>query len=348
MATVSPTSEGILLDSSGPRFRVVHRSADGVIDMNWPVDRIAEAVADEGATLWVDIERPEAGLKNVEALFRDVFHFHPLAIEDALREAHVSKLDDWCQYLYLVVHGLDFDPETDELRLREIDLFLGRNYLVSSHSEPSRPVETLRRQVERDPERAAKGPDHLLYHLLDMGVDDYFSAIEHLDASIDAAQEEVFDAPTPDTLQKIFRIKRAAVQVHRVIAPQREVVNRLARDAYSQIDAADRVYFRDIYDNLIRLHDISESLRDLISGALDTYLSAIANRTNDIMKALTVVTVLFLPMNFLAGFFGMNFFGDNIVLSSPMSRLTLFWLNMALMLSTPALLLVWAKRRDWF
>jgi magnesium transporter len=348
MATVAPIGPEARTESSGPRIRIMHRSASGAIDMDWPLDRIAEVLPDTEATLWVDIERPELDLPAVDHLFRHVFHFHPLAIEDALRETHVSKLDDWGHYLYLVFHGLDFDEETDDLCLHELDIFLGRNYLVTCHSAPMPPVESLRRQVERDPERAAKGPDHLLYHILDMGVADYLSAIEHLDEAIDAAQDEVFASPSPQTLQTIFRVKRSAVKVHRVIAPQREVMNRLARDAYAQIDAPDRVYFRDVYDHLVRLHDISESLRDLVSGALDTYLSAIANRTNEIMKALTLVTVMFLPMSFLAGFFGMNFFGENLVLPSGLPRVTMFWLNLVAMAATPVVLWVWSKKRGWF
>lgn len=333
---------------AGLSITVFHCSADGDLSVGWPPERIAEALDEPGATLWVDIERPENGLDRVEAMFRDVFHFHPLAIEDALRETHVPKLDDWVDYLYLVFHGLEFDSATHDLQLHELDIFLGRNYLVTCHCHPMKSIESLRRQIARDPERATRGADHLLYHLLDLSVDDYFIAIEHLDEAIDEAQDEVFDAPSPKTLQKIFQIKRAAVRVHRIIAPQREVVNRLARDAYSQIDAPDRVYFRDVYDHLVRLHDISETLRDLISGALDTYLSAISNRTNEIMKALTLVTVMFLPMSFLAGFFGMNFFGENLVLPFGLPRVTLFWANLAAMLATPVGLWIWSRKRGWF
>ena len=136
-------------------------------------------------------------------------------------------------------------------------------------------------------------------------------ALEHLDDAIDAAQDEVFERPTTQTIQTIFQIKRSTIRLHRILGPQREVLNRLARDEYAQIAAEHRVYFRDVYDHLVRIHDITESLRDLISGALDTYLSAISNRTNEIMKTLTLVTVMFMPMSFLVGFFGMNFFGDD-------------------------------------
>lgn len=331
-----------------PTIHVIYRSPAGELDLDFPVDRIAEAVADPNATLWVDIEHPEHDEPAIERLFREVFHFHPLAIEDALAETHVPKIDDWGDYLYLVFHSLEYDPVIGDMRLHELDLFLGRNYLVTCHAVPMKPIESLRRQIERDPERCARGPDHLLYHILDQGTDDYLSVIKDLDEAIDAAQEEVFDAPTPATLQQIFRIKRAAVKVHRIIAPQREVLNRLARDSYAQIDAPDRVYFRDVYDHLVRLHDISETLRDLISGALDTYLSAISNRTNEIMKTLTLVTVMFLPMSFLAGFFGMNFFGDNLLLPFGLPRLTLFVINFGVMVATPVGLWIWARKRGWF
>jgi magnesium transporter len=326
----------------------MYRSGAGVLSLDYPVERISEALADPAATIWLDIEQPELDLPRIEQLFRDVFRFHPLAVEDALRETHVPKLDDWGEYLYLVFHSLEFDAQSDHLILHELDLFLGRNYLVSCHAVPMKPIDSLFRQIDRGPERAAKGPDHLLYHILDMGTDDYLTAIEHLDEAIDAAQEEVFTAPTPATLQQIFRVKRSAVKVHRIIAPQREVMNRLARDAYKQIDEPDRVYFRDVYDHLVRLHDISETLRDLITGALDTYLSAISNRTNEIMKTLTLVTVMFLPMSFLAGFFGMNFFGENLVLPFGLPRLTFFWINLTVMMATPIALFLWARHRGWF
>lgn len=348
MATAAPTSPEVVLASDGPVIRIVYRSADGRVDLNWPHDRVAEAIADQDAMVWVDIERPEADLQAIEHLFRDVFGFHPLAIEDALKETHVPKLDDWGKYLYLVFHTLDFDPVSDHIRLHELDLFLGANYLVSCHSEPMMPVENVLRQIERDLSRCEHGPDHILYRIMDVGTDAYLQAIEHLDEAIDASQEEIFDRPTPRTLEQIFRVKRSAVKLHRVLGPQREVVNRLARDPYPQIDAPDRVYFRDVYDHLVRLHDISESLRDLIAGALDTYLSVVSNRTNEIMKALTLVTVLFMPLTFLVGFFGMNFFGDNIHLPYRMWRGALFWGNNLLMIATPVGLWLWARRRGWF
>lgn len=330
-------------------IRVSFRSTDGSVELDWPAERIADALADADGTLWIDIEELNGDLRMVEALFRDVFHFHPLAIDDALQECNVPKVDDWNDHLYLVVHAIDFDPDTDDLRLHEVDLFLGANYLVTYHTEPIGILDALRRQLERDQgERLKRGPDHLLYHVLDRVTAEFLTAIEHLDEAIDAAQDEVLHDPSPETMRKILRVKRSALRIHRIIAPQREVVNRLARDEYKQIDARDRVYFRDVYDHLVRLHDITETLRDLISGALDTYLSALANRTNEVMKLLTVVTIMFLPLNFLVGFFGMNFFGDTLAFTWPvLPKTLLFVLGGGFSFVAPLFVWIWAKRHDW-
>jgi magnesium transporter len=335
--------------ASAPRISVVYRSGQGEVHLDWPPDRIAEAVADEQGTVWVDVDDPKSDVAQVEPLFRDVFHFHPLAIEDALQECHVPKVDNWDRYLYLVFHSVDYDPKEQEIRLHELDLFLGANYLVTYHFEPIPVLGQLRKNLERDStHRLDQGADHLLYQVLDMLIADYLPVIEQLDDAIDRAQDEVFGSPNPRTLHKIFDIKRGALRLHRTLIPQREVLNRLARDSYAQIDPQDRVYFRDVYDHTVRLHDISETLRDLISGALDTYLSVISNRTNEVMKTLTVVTVMFLPMSFLAGFFGMNFFGETLAFKSPLPHTLLFWLTCLAMILTPPTIAYWARRKGWF
>src|SRR5262249_10935954 len=222
--------------AAGLRIRVMYREGTGKLHLNWPVDDIPQALEDEKGTLWVEIlDQTQNTDLRVEALLKGVFHFHPLAIEDAVKDTHVPKVDDWSEYLYIVFHTIDFDPETDHLRLHELDLFLGRNYLVSYHNEPLNVVQQLRRNLERDPaNRLRHGADHLLYHLLDMSVCEYLPAIEHLDEAIDEAQDEVFGRPTPRTLQAIFQVKRSALRLHRILAPEREVLNRLARDDYDQ------------------------------------------------------------------------------------------------------------------
>jgi magnesium transporter len=345
-AETGPATEGDDL----LQVKVVYRDPAGTIHFDWPVGRLREATDGAGGTVWVDLLDSGATPSDAaEALLRDVFGFHPLAIEDALKETHVPRVDDWSDYLYIVFHSIDFDRDTGDLRLHELDIFLGRNFLVTYHNEPLGFLDLDRRNIERDPEnRLRHGPDHLLYHLLDLAVADYLPVIEHLDDAIDDAQEEVFAKPGPRTLQEIFAVKRAAMRLHRIIGPEREVLNRLARDSYAPIAEEHRVYFRDVYDHLVRVHDLTESLRDLISGALDTYLSAISNRTNDIMKMLTIVTVMFLPMSFLAGFFGMNYFGETLAIQTPWPRAFMFWATCALMVVTFVLPGVLAWRRGWF
>ena len=335
---------------SEPTVQVVYRDHAGSIHLHWPNDRLAEAIADTEGALWVDIEDLEsANNGKVEAMLLDLFGFHPLAVQDALEDTHVPRVDDWGRYLYLVVNTVRVLPETNDLQIHEIDFFLGPNYLVSYHNESSEVLARHRRNLEREPEgRLRQGADHLLYRLLDELVDDFLPAIERLDDAIDDAQDEVFREPTPRTLRKIFAIKSSALQLHRMVIPVREVLNRLARDEYSAIHRDCRIYFRDVYDHLVRLHDILESLRDLISGAIDTYLSVVSNRTNDIMKALTVVNVMFLPLTFVVGFFGMNFFGDTLAFEwPPLPRTVLFWMILAAMIGTPVLFWQVARRRGW-
>ena len=332
-------------------IRVVHRDEAGAIHLDYPGDRLAETIAVVGGTTWVDIENLDSAHNpRVEALLRDTFHFHPLAIEDALKDVHVPRIDDWGDYLYLAVDTLDFHPETDALQLHELDLFVGANFLVTYHHEPIRVIDRHRRAIAAEPdERLSQGAGHLLHRLLDEVVDEFIPAIEHLDVAIDDAQNEVFDNATPATLRRIFQVRNAALQLHRVVIPMREVLNRLARDPYPQVRTEDRVYFRDVYDHLVRVLDSVESLRDLIGGALDTYLSIVSNRTNDIMKVLTILNVMFLPMTFLAGFFGMNFFGDTLMFSAPiLPKTVLFWLTVTIMILTPVAMWAVARLRGWF
>jgi magnesium transporter len=336
--------------TAGARIRAIYRDGSGKITVDWPIDRLAEAVADREGILWVDVLDPgSVDNRGVEAMLRDTFHFHPLAIEDALKDTHVPKVDDWGSYLYIVFDSIDFDPESEGLRLRELDIFLGANYLVTYRNEPLEVIETIRKNIERDLEnRLRHGADYLLYQVLDMAVTAYLPAIEHLDQAIDDSQDEVFGNATPRTLHAIINVKRAASRLHRMIAPMREVLNRLARDPYPTVRDQHRVYFRDVYDHLVRLHAISESLRDLIAGALDTYLSVSANRTNEIMKALTVVTVMFLPLTFLGGFFGMNFFGETLSFTTPLPKQLLFWGTIVLMVATPWWMYRWVRGKGWY
>ncbi len=326
-------------------IRVLCRSARGVLSMDYAKESELKAVLrDKNGLLWVDWLT--AAPEECEPILRDVFGFHPLAIDDALHEAHVPKIDDWGDYLYIALHGICFKRDWDQLDTYELDIFLGHNYLVTHHFDPIPAIDRMWGACMRREERHMRsGPDHLLYEITDALIADYMQVVDELDEAIDVLEDEVFGTPTSKTLERIFALKRAVLHLRRILSPQREVLNKLARDDYKVIDAKDRIYFRDVYDHLVRLYDLNESLRDLVSGALDTYLSVTSNKINEIMKTLTIVTVLFMPISFMAGFWGMNFFGpiDDPAWANPW----VLALTLLMMLAAPLGMLWWIRRRGW-
>ncbi len=320
-------------------IRTLYRSSKGGFTIDVPATHWRVALRDDGGLLWVDFgEEPP---KVVEPLLREVFGFHQLAIDDALRDAYVAKIDNWGDYVYAVLHAVRFNAESLELVAREVDAFLGQNYLVTYHTHPIEAINNLWSSCQKDQRRLEQGADHLLYRLLDLLTTEYMPVIDRIDETIDQLEDEVFERPTQRTLNTIFSVKRAVLHMRRIISPQREVLNRLARDDYTMIDPKDRIYFRDVYDHLVRLADINESVRDLISGTLDTYLSVTSNRINLVMKVLTIFTALFMPISFLAGFFGMNFTG------LPFDSPYLLWGAIGAMVVTPIALLLWFRQRGW-
>jgi magnesium transporter len=352
MSSDPATSFSVAIDRRTAQYfiKLAYRNGDGVFDADWAPSRIDEALSDQAGLVWVDILGPEELVSpELQDWLCRHFHFHHLAVQDALGESHIAKIDDWTEYLYIVFHVAGFEAGSDKLDLHELDIFLGRNYLITYHTAPLAILEQDRASMVRDPrDRLRHGADHLLYRFLELAIDQSLVAIEHLDEQVDKIQDAVLEHASPKSLRAIFRIKRAAILLHKMLSPQREVLNRLARDPYQPVQPKHQVYFRDLYDHVVRIHDISESLRDLIGGAVETYLSVVSNRTNEIMKALTIVTVMFLPMSFLVGFFGMNFFGETLAFPQPMPRALLFWLSIAIMAVSPCFIWIYARRRNWF
>ena len=295
--------------------------------------------------LWVDFtsESPETALPILQG-----FNFHPLAIDDALQETHAPKIDDWSDYLYIVLNYMHLvkAPEPWDTEIDELDIFLGRNYVITHHDNPIPSIEEAWNTSQRDPRYSQDGADHLLYKIIDAIVSNYMPIIEKIDEEIDWIEDQVFDRPSSETLARLFTLKRVLLAMRRILLPQREVLNKMARDDYQVIDQKDRIFFRDIYDHLVRLHDVNESLRDLVGGALDTYLSVINNRMNEVMKTLTIITTIFMPLTFITGFFGMNFFAAN----PPYESWTLpivFYGTLSLMLLTPTIMFFWMRRSTW-
>jgi len=269
---------------------------------------MAQALQDPAGLLWVSLE--ETNTAEVNAILRDVFHFHPLAIEDCLSDGYQApKVDIFSDYLFIIVHALQPDFPLDQLDTMELNCFLGSNYLVTSFTcGQMSPVQAVWERLERDERLLEHGADFLCYTILDQLMDEYLPLLDSMDEEIDHLEDQVVLAkPERGVLQRILALKHSILTLRRIIAPQREVMNRLSRDDLPQIQDAHRIYYRDIYDHLVRVHDLSESIRDVATGTLDTYLSAASNRLNEVMKALTIVSTIFLPLSFVAGIYGMNF-----------------------------------------
>lgn len=326
-------------------IRTLFFNRDNKLTTDLPPAEFARALNEPGSLLWVDFEASPA--EEDAPILLDTFHFHPLAVEDALRQTHVPRVDDWETYLFIVLHAVSHQENRENfIESRELDIFLGPNYIVTHHDQKIDALDLVYESASRQERLLKYGPDHLLYRLTDEVVASFMPVVEEIDMTIDSVEDEIFNRPTSRTLERIFRIKRAALHLRRIIGPEREVLNRLARDDYAVVDPKDQVYFRDVYDHLVRLYDIIENVRDLISGTLDTYLSVINNRMNDIMKTLTVITTLFMPISFVVGFFGMNFFVPEVPLSEWVER-PVFTFTLLLLVALPAGMFFWMRQRKW-
>jgi magnesium transporter len=326
-------------------FRALYRTPDGQIRNDVKPEDLAALVEQPEGLLWADIscEPAEVCLPTLQ----DMFDFHPMALDDALVETHAPKVDDWGRYVYVLLHGVFFDDQADRpLGTTKLDLFVGANYVITHRDEGVGAVENVWTVCQRDEQVLKKGTAYLLYLLADELVAEYMPVIEQIDEAIDEIEDRVFENPDTALLEQLFRLKRALLRLRRTIAPQREVLNKLARGDFAVISTDDRIYFRDVYDHLVRLHDITESLRDLVGSVLDTYLSVVNNRMNDVMKALTVITTLFMPLSFMVGFFGMNFFQPVVSLPA-WTDLPTFALTLGTMVAAPLAMLWWMRKRAW-
>ena len=252
---------------------------------------------------WLDLDAP--GPAELDQL-RDIFGFHPLALEDSEDFGQRPKLDDYDDYVFLVFYGAWRHEAHDPKPLREVHLFVSGQYLVTIHRDPLPALDHQREQLDG---RCLHSEQFLLYRVLDSLVDSFFPLLADMDDEIDDLEDAVLESPSERQLERLFSLKRELVAMRKVVTPQRDLfassVDRISELPGLQLDERD--YFRDIYDHLIRISDLIDSYRDLLSGATDLYLSTVSNRQNDVMKQLTVIATIFLPLSFITGFFGQNF-----------------------------------------
>ncbi len=285
------------------------------------------------------------GLGDVETLqdLGDMFGVHRLAMEDVLNTYQRPKLEDFEDYLFLVCKAIAPGEEENSLRIRQVSLVLGRGFILSFEEEPSELFAALLKRIANGRGRIRNmDPDYLAYAMLDVVVDNYFLLLETVGDQMEEIEESVMIQPTTDTLQELYRKKRLALQLRRALMPLREISSALLREYPHLVSESIAPYLRDLHDHVIQAIDILESLRENLSALSDLYLSSINNRMNEVMKLLTIIATIFIPITFIASLYGMNF--------KHMPELEMVWAYpavVALMAAVAGGLLVFFKTRKW-
>ena len=289
-------------------IKALYRHRSGAVVSDLSEKQLLEAAGDRTCALWVDLESPsEAESKLV---FEQIFRLHPLVIEDILHDVHLPKLDDYSSYLFLVFHVVTVGDERMDLHTSEIDAVLGDNFLLTVHNE-ARPIfeqfwaEDAHRQAG-----LARGPAYLLYEILDRQTDRYVPLIDRFEQRLEELGDRIFleqGRHDNEILNDLLTAKSSALRLRRILEPQCELLKRLMRDDIAVVPAEARLYFRDVLDHLTRLLGLADSTRELAIMTIETHLALVNNRMNNVMKVLTIIATVFIPLSFLASVYGMNF-----------------------------------------
>jgi magnesium transporter len=275
-------------------------------------------------------------------MLSDVFHFHELAVDDAVSALQFPKVESYGDYLYVILHRIDFSAPEHCFKTHDVDFFLGPNYLVTIHTGDSRSIEQIANVCQRNALALGEGVAALMHRIVDSMVDNYRPEIDELSERLDALEQKVFDGAA-NLAKEILDFKRDIASLRRVVQPQRDVVGRLARREFPLVDEQIAYRFRDVHDHLVRLADESMFFQDRITSLLDANLAIVSNQLNTIMKILTVISTVFMPLTFITGLYGMNVdlphFG--------MGGVTMFWVLLGIMIAVVGVMLVFFRRRRW-
>jgi magnesium transporter len=326
------------------RITVIDYDADHCSEKT--VHSIEEVFAfrDTPTVTWINVD----GLHDLDLLRKlgDHFGFHPLALEDVLNCSQRPKIEDYGTYHFLVMKSLHLG---EELEIEQISFFLSGHYVITLQELAGDSFEAVRERIRSGKGQLRRsGPDYLAYALIDALVDEFFPVLETYGERIEALEAEVLLRPAPLTLHEVQRVKRQLLLLRRTAWPEREVINSLQRAESDVVQPSTQVFLRDCYDHTIQVIDMIETYRDLSSGLQEVYLSSISNRMNEIMKVLTIISTIFIPLSFIAGVYGMNFNPQSSPLNMP--ELNWFWgypAALGIMGVTAALLLLFFRRKGW-
>ncbi len=320
---------------------LVYRPGIPKIQEDFTVDDLPELLKDPSAVIWVDMESPG---ETEERVLLDVFKFHPLTVEDCRENRHYPKIEEFHGYIYFIVHGVTADTSPDRFNTIELDGFLGPNYVITYHHEMFRSINNVKQLLRTTPVACQRGAAFLLHQILDQIVDFYSPVLDDFDERIDKLEDDIFtlQRPNNEILSEIMDLKRSVLRLRRISSKQMDILHRMSRGEFSLIPEEMRPFYRDVYDHLVRVVDLAENYRDLISGSLEAYLSVVSNRLNEIMKVLTIFSAVMLPLTFIAGVYGMNF--DNMPELHSKYGYYAVWIIMA---AVAIAMLLFFKRRGW-
>jgi len=320
---------------------LVYRRGNPKIEEGFTAEQLPELLKEQSSVIWVDMEKPN---ETDERVLLDVFHFHPLTVEDCRENRHYPKVEEFNGYIYFIVHGVTANISPDRFNTIELDGFLGPNYVITYHHDMFRSINNVKQQLRTTPIACQRGAPFLLHQILDQIVDYYSPVLDDFDERIDKLEDDIFTLrrPNNEILSEIMDLKRSVLRLRRISGKQMDILHRMSRGEFSLIPQEMRPFYRDVYDHLVRVVDLAENYRDLISGSLEAYLSVVSNRLNEIMKVLTIFSAVMLPLTFIAGVYGMNF--DNM--PELHSRFGYYgvWIIMAIVAVG---MLLFFKRRGW-
>lgn len=261
---------------------------------------------DKSSVTWINVD----GLQDIDVIeaLGSSFGAHSLVLEDILSTSQRPKFEDFDEYFFIVIKMLDYRDDIEEVTAEQVSLLVGRNFVISFQERQGDVFDPVRERLRKGKGRIIKkGADYLAYALMDVIVDNYFSILEKSGDRMEEMEDMVIEQPEPETLQKIREVKREMIFLRRSVWPLREVIGNLERLETGIVDKSTRIYLRDLYDHIIQVVDTIEGMRDMISGLQDVYISSVSNRMNEVMKVLTIIATIFIPLTFIAGVYGMNF-----------------------------------------
>ena len=269
-----------------------------------PMARLRKFLDNPKNIIWINVENPNEKAYHV---LSDVFKFHHLELEDCRKRLELPKIDEFEDHIFIVFHMLSYDFQKHVLKMKEFDIFLGKNYIITFPNEPSEMISDLMKRCAKEPSLLAKGTDFILHSMMNRAVDDYFPILDHWDEHMEKLESDIVTGRIKKTMKEMLNLKRDIRNFKKSMSPQRDVISRLSRRDFPFISERANIYFRDVYDHVMRAYTIVEDQRDMITTIFEAYLSTVSNKLNEIMKTLTIIATIFIPLTFIVGIYGMNF-----------------------------------------